>query len=105
MSRQRNAADADSVKSHEERDDLLRRRDLDDFRKILDTPHGRRFWLKMVDRTGVFKVSFDNSGSITARNEGMRLIGLHLWAELEQIDGLAFHAQALQEAHRDQLFS
>jgi hypothetical protein len=105
MSRQRNAADHDTVKAHEEREDLIHRRHLEDFRKILDTPHGRRFWLSLVERTGIFKVSFDNSGSITARNEGMRIIGLQLWADLEAIDGLQFHAKALQEAQQDQLSS
>lgn len=97
MSR-RDASDAEDVGRHEAKAKEARRQELKDFRAIMDTPGGRRHFLRMLDRTGVFKVSFDNSGSITARNEGMRLIGLSLWADLEAIDGLSLYATALREA-------
>ncbi len=98
MTRRRDASDPEDVGRQEFSAKEARRQELADFRAIMGTPGGRRWFLRMLDRTGVFKVSFDNSGSITARNEGMRLIGLSLWADLEAIDGLDLYAQALREA-------
>ena len=98
MSRHRDPTDPENVGAQQDRAKEARRQELADLRAILETPGGRRFFLRMLDRTGVFKVSFDNSGSITARNEGLRMIGLSLWRDLEDIDGLALYAQALREA-------
>lgn len=82
------------------------RRYLDDLRKIMETPHGRRFWMEMERRTGIFKPSFDNSGSITARNEGMRLVGLLFYGDLERLDGgMDLRHKALLEQQQDQASS
>jgi len=51
---------------------------------LLSTRPGRRFiWNLMVD-CGIFRSSFDNSGSVTARNEGRREVGLRVLAEVNE---------------------
>lgn len=100
--RRHDPTDADAVKTAQDQVQVARRRYLEELRADLETPAGRRRFLLIIERAGVFKVSFDNSGSITAKNEGMRLIGLMYWADLEEIGGLRFYEQALQEAKHSQ---
>lgn len=70
-------AEADEVEARESR-----RKELDDLRWLLGHPQGRRIALRLLDETGVFRSSFNHSGSLMAFNEGRRNIGLWLTGEL-----------------------
>lgn len=59
-----------------------RRKELDDLRWLLGHPQGRRIALRLLEEAGVFRSSFNHSGSVMAFNEGKRNIGLFLTAEL-----------------------
>ena len=56
----------------------------EDLRQVMKSVAGRRYVRRMLDATGVFRPSFNNSGSITAFNEGQRYVGLMLLAEVKQ---------------------
>ncbi len=59
-----------------------RQGELEDLRWLLGNAQGRRIALRMLDRTGVYRSSFNHSGSVMAFSEGRRDIGLWLTAEL-----------------------
>jgi hypothetical protein len=73
--------------------------ELADLQAVLQTAAGRRFVWAQMERAGVFRTSFDNSGSVTAFNEGRRTIGLMLLADLQATKDLRelWH-QAQEEA-------
>ncbi len=70
-------AEADEAQARE-----TRRRELDDLRWMLGHPQGRRILNRILERTGVFRTSFNHSGSVMAFNEGRREVGLWVTAEL-----------------------
>lgn len=72
-------AEADEAQARE-----TRRRELDDLRWLLGHPQGRRILNRMLERTGVFRTSFNHSGSVMAFNEGRREVGLWVTAELSE---------------------
>jgi hypothetical protein len=55
---------------------------IEDFKWLMSSPRGRRLMKWLLELTGVYRTSFNNSGSITAFNEGQRNIGLALMAQL-----------------------
>jgi hypothetical protein len=59
-----------------------RRKELEDLRWLLGHPQGRRIVCRALDEAGVFRSSFNHSGSVMAFAEGRRHIGLWLTAEL-----------------------
>lgn len=61
-----------------------RRKELDDLRWLLANPQGRRIASRMIGETGIFRSSFNHSGSVMAFTEGKRQIGLWLTAELTE---------------------
>lgn len=75
--RQEREAEADEAVARESR-----RKELDDLRWLLAHPQGRRIAGRIFGETGVFRSSFNHSGSVMAWNEGRRQIGLWLTAEL-----------------------
>lgn len=70
-------AEADEAKARE-----TRRKELDDLRWLLGHPQGRRILNRILECTGVFRTSFNHSGSVMAFNEGRRGVGLWVIAEL-----------------------
>lgn len=59
-----------------------REHELQDVALILASPTGRRFFYRYLEVCHVFKTSFDNSGSVTAFNEGERNVGLRLFRDI-----------------------
>lgn len=55
---------------------------LSDMALLLSTRPGRRFVWGLMSDCGIFRTSFDNSGSVTAFNEGRREIGLRVLADV-----------------------
>ncbi len=62
-----------------------RRVQREDLQGILNSKAGRRFVWRLLDRAGVYRTSFNNSGSITAFNEGRREVGLFLLNEIHEV--------------------
>lgn len=75
--RQEREAEADEAEALERR-----RKEVEDLRWLLANPQGRRIAARMLSETGVFRSSFNHSGSLMAFSEGKRQIGLWLTAEL-----------------------
>lgn len=75
--RQERDAEADEAVARDQR-----RRELDDLRWLLAHPQGRRIASRVLSETGVFRSTFNTSGSVMAFAEGKRHIGLWLTAEL-----------------------
>lgn len=59
-----------------------RRKELEDLRWLLGHPQGRRIVTRLLDEAGVYRSSFNHSGSLMAFAEGKRHIGLFLTGEL-----------------------
>lgn len=52
--------------------------------KVMETPEGRRVFGELLERAGLYRSSFDTSGSTTYFNEGRRNFGLEIQASLVQ---------------------
>lgn len=59
-----------------------RRRELEDLRWLLGHPQGRRIAGRLLAEAGVFRSSFNHSGSVMAFNEGRRHMGIFITDEL-----------------------
>jgi hypothetical protein len=55
-----------------------------DLQSVMGSEAGRRFMWSLLGDCGMYRASFNNSGSITAFNEGQRDIGLRLVARITQ---------------------
>jgi hypothetical protein len=76
LKRQERDAEADEAVARDRR-----RKELDDLRWWLGHPQGRRIAMRLLDEAGVYRSSFNHSGSVMAFNEGKRHMGLFLTAE------------------------
>jgi hypothetical protein len=61
-----------------------------DMRVVLKTPEGRRVLWDLLTYCNIYKQSFDNSGSITAFNEGRRVVGLKVLKQIMAADPGAY---------------
>jgi hypothetical protein len=77
LKRQERDAEADEAVARE-----TRRKELEDLRWLLGHPQGRRIAGRLLEEAGVFRSSFNHSGSLMAFNEGKRHMGLYLTGEL-----------------------
>jgi hypothetical protein len=75
------ATEADAA-AEERRKHERQRKDAEDFTWLMEHPQGRRFVWRLLERAGVYRTSFNSSGSVTAFNEGKRDIGLWVMTEL-----------------------
>lgn len=81
----RNAANESEVRSAEQRDKLAQEQADNDLRAILNSPQGRRFIWRLMEKTGLHKTSFTGS-SQTFFLEGQRNIGLLLLSDVMRVD-------------------
>jgi hypothetical protein len=79
LKRQERDAEAEEAVARERR-----RKELEDLRWLLGHPQGRRIVVRLLDEAGVYRSSFNHSGSVMAFNEGKRHVGLFLIAELTE---------------------
>lgn len=70
---------ADALKVQAEN---ARRTFIEDVKWLMSSPRGRRLAWWLLDKAGVNRTSFNNSGSAMAFNEGQRNIGLMLQAQI-----------------------
>lgn len=57
---------------------------VEDLRWVMSSPRGRRVMTWLLAFTGVKRSSFNNSGSVTAFNEGQRNVGIAIDAHLSE---------------------
>lgn len=55
---------------------------VEDLRWVMSSPRGRRFVWWLLSLAGVRRLSFNNSGSVTAFNEGQRNVGLAIEGQI-----------------------
>lgn len=73
--------------AHEESAKVARLRRLEeigDIRWLMSEERGRRLVWRLLAMTGVYRSSFNSSGSVMAFNEGQRNIGLKLVADIHE---------------------
>jgi len=68
----------------------VRQKEIDDVRKILKTPEGRRDYWRRMGKCGILRSSFTPNSNQTAFNEGKREIGLDILIDINEADGSAF---------------
>jgi len=83
-------------------DQLEVQADVAALKELLNLKSGRRYIWKWLGRCGVFKSSFDTSGSVTFFKEGQRDIGLKILAEVTAVDPDMF-LQMMKENKKEQL--
>lgn len=101
MSEIQNAADETQVKERGRKSKDTRNRELDDVSFILSSQQGRRFFWRYLARCGVFRTSMTGNNS-TFFNEGERMIGLCLLADLNESDPSAYALMQKEAAEMNQ---
>lgn len=83
-----------------ERNKLALQTEQEDFKWLMGNKRGRRIVWRLLERTGVYRSSFNHSGSITAFNEGGRNVGLIYMAAIQEScpDQYAVMAKEAKEA-------
>lgn len=86
-----NYSDPTDLRGHEreaERDEALgrekRRKELEDLKWIMAHAQGRRVVWRLLERAGLYRSSFNHSGSLMSFNEGRRDMGLFVLAEISE---------------------
>jgi hypothetical protein len=80
---------ADPIALSKQKKDLARgrRREIDDLKKILELPHGRRLLLRLLAHAGIMRTSFAGEAPLAmAFAEGRRHEGLFLLSEIDEAD-------------------
>lgn len=75
---------ADSTEDEDAKLEREARQIVEDLRWLMGHKPGRRFVRRLLERTGVYRTSFNTSGSVMAFNEGQRNVGLGLVAEIQE---------------------
>ena len=68
----------------------VRQKEIDDVKKILKTPEGRRFIWKLWSVSGIFRNPFHPNSNQHSWNSGRMSIGQELLADINEADGSAF---------------
>jgi hypothetical protein len=76
-------AEERAKKQVEDKQQLARRREIDDFKWLMADERGRRFMWRLLEKAGVFRSSFTGN-SETFFREGQRNIGLMLIADIHE---------------------
>jgi hypothetical protein len=91
-----NAADEAKVARAGQREKLAREQELKDLAFVVAERPGRRFIWRQLIEAGIFKTSYDHSGSQMYLNEGMKQHGYRLMADLEELDPRLYSQMALE---------
>lgn len=67
-----------------------RQKEIDDVKKVLEKPEGRRIFWRLLSKCGIFRNSFNLNSNQTGFNEGQRNIGLDLLNDINEADITAF---------------
>lgn len=64
---------------------LEARRNRDDLKKILATPEGQRYIVRLVTRCGIWRAGYEGNGSRSYFDAGIRLVGIEVAREVAAI--------------------
>lgn len=81
-----NLADERKVKDLEQREDDLRKRELNDIRTLLSNASGRRFMWRLLEKCAVFESVFSDKSSTMAYLSGQQDLGHFLMSEIVNAD-------------------
>lgn len=76
-----------------------RRVEIEDVKWLMADKRGRRIMWRLLAEAGIYRTSFNNSGSVTAFNEGKRQIGLVFVGEVN--DYAAHQFLVMLKEHAD----
>lgn len=77
----------------------IRKLEVSDLQWLAGNIQGRRIIWRLLDRAGIYRSSFNHSGSVMAHNEGKRDMGLFLLAEVSEASPNGFH-KLIAENHK-----
>jgi len=78
-----NEARAEIDAARKDAAELERIEEAEGFKWLMGSKRGRAIMQRLLAKTGLYRTSFNNSGSVTAFNEGQRNYGLWLLAQIE----------------------
>ena len=81
-----NAGDRRKVDKRRKKNDFLKNKRMDGLRLILGDPQARCYLNSLLEFCGLFRVSYATHSNQTCFNEGMRNVGLHIYAEIAAVD-------------------
>ena len=73
-----------TLSDKELRDRLARESEVEDVRWLMSNKRGRRILWRLLDQSGVFRLSFTTNAMQTAFNEGCRNFGLRTLAMIQE---------------------
>lgn len=74
--------DDDKAEALKQKQENARKTFVEDVKWLMSSPRGRRLAWWLLEKAGVNRTSFNNSGSVMAFNEGQRNMGLMLQAQI-----------------------
>jgi hypothetical protein len=81
-----NAMNEVEIKQAEDKIGSVRQEELNDLRFILQSPQGRRFLWRVMGKCNFANDTFDTNALTQSRENGKRMIGLFLMAEITMAD-------------------
>lgn len=91
MAQQHLDEDDESVsEAQRQKAENARRTFVEDIKWLMSSPRGRRIVWWLLEKAGVNRTSFNNSGSVMAFNEGQRNMGLMLQAQVVELSPEAY---------------
>jgi|TARA_R110000751_G_scaffold53587_4_gene115963 hypothetical protein len=79
-----NEYDPDVRKKKQEGGKSKRDQELEDIRQVMATANGRGFILKLLEKSGVFNLSYSSNANETAFKEGRRSLGLSVYRDVAE---------------------
>ncbi len=95
-----NAADEAALRKQARDEKLVRKQQIDDFKRVMAEPHGRRFVWRLMGRCRVFEPVFDPHSGMMNFNEGRRDTGLFLLGEIDRLCPDLFAVMAAENARK-----
>lgn len=90
---ERAKADADT------RTRLAKETEESDFKWLMGSKRGRRIVWRLLDRAGVFRLSFNTNSMAMAFNEGNRNEGLRILAQIHALCPELYHVMVKEQIH------
>ena len=78
--------ETDEQKNNRERDQARRNKELQDIRRVLSDPEGRRLWWRILEYCGAFKTPMADTPEQTHVNIGKQQVGFFLIGEMQTAD-------------------
>lgn len=82
----RRAGSPDEVAAQKKAQRLEVRNNRDDLSKILATPEGERYMLRLLTRCGILRTGYEGNGSRAYFDAGMRHVGVMIASEVAAIN-------------------